>query len=405
MKILKAIPVLSVIVAAEFLLMSVSSGFAGEKQQIALTDASFNGASKYRVYIGTYTNGDSKGIYRCTLNMKDGSLTNLKLAAETVNPSFLAIHPNRRYLYAVNEVSDFQGKQNNGGVSAFAINKQTGKLRLLNQQSTGGASPCHLVVDAAGKNVLVANYHGGSIAAYSIQEDGSLSIATSFIQHTGGSRVNSPRQDEPHPHSINLDAANRFAFVADLGLDKVLVYRFDSRQGTLIPNEPAGVSVPPGAGPRHFAFHPNGKTAYVINEIDSTVTAFQYNQQRGVLKSFQTLSTLPAGFDGRTSTADVQVHPSGNFLYGSNRGHDSIAIYTIDNKSGRLKYVEKQKLLGQTPRNFAMDPAGRYLFAECQKDGFIETFRIDPNSGRLSSLGKAVSVPSPVCVKMMPLEE
>ncbi|MCH7989702.1 MAG: lactonase family protein [Planctomycetes bacterium] len=227
MKILKAFPVLSVIVAAELLLMSVSSGFAGEKGQIALANASFNGASKYRVYIGTYTNGDSKGIYSCTLNMQDGSLTNLKLAAESVNPSFLAIHPNRRFLYAVNEVSDFQGKTNNGGVSAFAINQKTGKLTLLNQQSTGGASPCHLVVDAAGKNVLVANYHGGSIAAYSIQQDGSLSKATTFIQHTGSSVI-SPRQDEPHAHSINLDAANRFAFVADLGLDKVLVYRFDS---------------------------------------------------------------------------------------------------------------------------------------------------------------------------------
>ena len=385
--------------------MSVSSGFAGEKGQLALANVSFNGSSKYRVYIGTYTNGDSKGIYRCTLNMKDGSLTNLKLAAESVNPSFLAIHPNRRFLYAVNEVSDFQGKTNNGGVSAFAINRKTGKLTLLNQQSTGGASPCHLVVDAAGKNVLVANYHGGSIAAFCIGQDGSLSKATTFIQHTGGSRVISPRQDEPHAHSINLDAANRFAFVADLGLDKVLVYRFDTQRGTLVPNEPAGVTVPPGGGPRHFAFHPNGKTAYVINEITSTVTAFQYNKQRGVLKPFQTLSTLPAGFDGRTSTADVQVHPSGQFLYGSNRGHDSITIYTIDNTSGRLTYVENQKLLGQTPRNFAMDPAGRYLLAECQKDGFIETFRIDPNSGRLKSLGKSVSVPSPVCVKMIPLGE
>ena len=404
MKILKAFPVLSVIVAGELLLMSVSSGFAGEKGQRALANASFNGASKYRVYIGTYTNGDSKGIYSCTLNMQDGSLTNLKLAAESVNPSFLAIHPNRRYLYAVNEVSDFQGKTNNGGVSAFAINQKTGKLSLLNQQSTGGASPCHLIVDAAGKNVLVANYHGGSIAAFSIQKDGSLSKATSFIQHAGSSVI-SPRQDEPHAHSINLDAANRFAFVADLGLDKVLVYRFNSDRGTLVPNEPTGVSVPPGGGPRHFAFHPNGKTAYVINEIKSTVTAFEYNKQRGVLKPFQTLSTLPAGFDGRTSTADVQVHPSGKFLYGSNRGHDSITIYTIDNKSGRLTYVENQKLLGQTPRNFAMDPAGRFLFAECQRNGFIETFRIDPNSGRLNSMGISVSVPSPVCVKMMPLGE
>jgi 6-phosphogluconolactonase len=402
MNILKAFSVLSVIVTAELLLMPVSLGFAGEKQQVAFANTSFNGASKYRVYIGTYTNDDSKGIYSCTLNMKDGSLSDLKLAAETVNPSFLAIHPNHRYLYAVNEVSDLQGKKKNGGVSAFAINQKTGKLTLLNQQSTRGASPCHLVVDTAGNNVLVANYHGGSTATFSVQQDGSLSKATSFIQHEGSSVI-SPRQDEPHAHSVNLDSANRFAFVADLGLDKVLVYRFNSKQGTLVPNEPTGVSVPLGSGPRHFAFHPNGKTAYVINEIKSTVTAFEYNNKRGVLKSFQTISTLPAGFDGRTSTADVQVHPSGKFLYGSNRGHDSITIYTIDNKTGRLTYVENQKLLGQTPRNFAMDPAGRYLFAECQQDGFIETFRIDPTSGRLSSLGKSVSVPSPVCVKMMPL--
>lgn len=376
----------------------------------ALAGAASGKSTKYRVYIGTYTRGESKGIYHCILDLKDGSLSNLRLAAEADNPSFLAIHPDRKYLYAVNEVNDFQGKKS-GAVSAFAIDPETGNLTFLNQQPSRGGAPCHLVVDAAGKNVLVANYTGGSVACLPIRKNGKLKKSSSFIQHAGSS-VNKRRQEGPHGHSINLDHANRFAFAADLGLDKVLVYRFDAEAGTLTPHDPPAVSLPPGSGPRHFAFHPTegggGRFAYVINELLSTVTAFRYHADKGELETLQTISTLPEDFTGGNSTAEVRVHPSGKFVYGSNRGHDSLAIFRVDPDwvgSGHLTYIENQKLLGRTPRNFFIEPTGQYLLAESQADGFIENFRINQDTGRLQSLGKSLEVPSPVCIRMIPLEE
>jgi 6-phosphogluconolactonase len=299
----------------------------------------------------------------------------------------------------VGEVSDFAGKKS-GGVSAFAIDASTGNLTLLNQQSSGGTGPCHLVVDKAGKNVLVANYGGGSVAVLPIQADGRLSEATCFIQHTGKS-VNPRRQEAPHAHSINLDAANNFAFVADLGLDKVLVYRFDAAKGTLTPNDPPAASVAPGAGPRHFAFHPGGRYAYVINEMGNTVTAFNYDAQKGVLTEIQTLSTLPQGYTEVSHTAEVQVHPSGKFLYGSNRGHDSIAVYSIDQNTGRLTLVGISSTQGKTPRNFGIDPTGTFLLAANQDSDNIVVFRIDPQTGELKPTGQVVEVPRPVCVKFV----
>ncbi|MCS6863066.1 MAG: lactonase family protein, partial [Abditibacteriales bacterium] len=311
---------------------------------------------KLMVYVGTYTGTKSKGIYVFEMDYTSGAVSPARLAGEAIHPSFLAIHPNGRFLYAVGEVSDFAGKKS-GGVSAFAIDASTGHLTLLNQQSSGGAGPCHLVVDNAGKNVLVANYGGGSVAVLPIQADGTLREASCFIQHTGKS-VNPQRQEAPHAHSINLDAANRFAFVADLGLDKVLIYRFDAAKGTLTPNDPPAATVAPGAGPRHFAFHPSGRYAYVINEMGNTVTAFHYDAQKGILTEIQTLSTLPQGYTDVSHTAEVQVHPSGKFLYGSNRGHDSIAIYSIDQNTGRLSLVNIVSTQGKTPRNFGIDPTG-----------------------------------------------
>jgi 6-phosphogluconolactonase len=350
------------------------------------------------VYLGTYTRGDSQGIYLARLNLTTGELKLAGLAAETKNPSFLAIHPNRRFLYSVGEISDFQG-QRTGAVNAFRIDRQTGKLELLNQQSSGGAGPCHLVVDPPGRNVLVANYGGGSVAALPIRDDGGLGESTAFVQHEGSS-VNPRRQGGPHAHSINLDAANRFAFVADLGLDKILVYRFDAARGTLTPNDTPWAAVAPGSGPRHFAFHPGGKVAYVINELLSTVTAFAYDADRGVLEEVQTISTLPDGFDGDNTTAEVQVHPSGRFLFGSNRGHDSIAVFAIDPDSGRLSAVEHESTQGHTPRNFGVDPTGRYLLAANQNSDSVVVFRIDANSGALTPTGQKIEVPSPVCIKM-----
>jgi 6-phosphogluconolactonase len=328
-----------------------------------------------------------------------GQLTPAGLAAETVNPSFLAISPNHRFLYAVNEIDDFGGTSS-GAVSAFAIEPTTGKLTLLNQESSRGSGPCHLIVDKQGKNVLVANYGGGSVAVLPIRPDGRLGPATAFIQHQGSS-VNPQRQKEPHAHSMNLDAANRFAFAADLGLDKVLIYRFDPNHGTLAPNDPAAATVAPGSGPRHFAFHPSGHWAYVINEIASTITAFSYDAKTGALKTVQTVSTLPEGFTGNSSTAEIQVHPSGKFLYGSNRGDDSLAIFRSDPDTGRLTSVGRQPTQGKTPRGFGIDPTGAFLLAANQDSDSIVVFRIDPETGKLQPTGQVVEVPKPVCVQFI----
>jgi len=335
--------------------------------------------------------------------MQTAELSDPVLAGETANPSFLAIHPSGDYLYAVGELGQFGGKRS-GAVSAFRIDRPTGKLELLDQQPSRGAGACHLVVDGSGKNVLVANYSGGSIAVLPIPDDGQLDEATAFVQHEGSS-VNPRRQKGPHAHSINVAPDNRFAFVADLGLDKVLVYRFDAKNGTLAPNNPAWATVKPGAGPRHFAFHPGGKSAYVINELHSTVTAFAYDARQGVLTERQTLSTLPDGFDGDSTTAEVQVHPSGKFLYGSNRGHDSIAVFAIDGETGRLTLVEHESTQGQTPRNFGIDPTGTFLLAANQKSHTVVIFRIDRDTGELAPTGHKVDVPSPVCVKLIRLSD
>ena len=355
-------------------------------------------AQKLLVYVGTYT-GKSKGIYAFELEGGSGALKPLGLAAAVANPSFLAIHPNRRFVYAVGELDRFQGKKG-GAVSAFAIDPKTFKLTLLNQQSSGGDGPCYLIVDRTGKNVLVANYGGGSVAVLPLQEDGRLRPASTFIQHKGSS-VDKGRQEAAHAHSINVDVANRFAFAADLGLDKVLIYKFAADKGTLVPNDPPSASVAPGSGPRHFAFTPDGSHAYVINEMKSTVTAFTYDRDSGTLKTIQTVSTLPEGFQGNNSTAEVQVHPSGKFVYGSNRGHNSIAVFAADAHTGKLTPLGHQSSGGQTPRNFGIDPTGRYLLAANQDSGTIVVFRIDLRTGKLTPTGHKAEVPMAVCVKFV----
>jgi len=356
-------------------------------------------ADRLPVYVGTYTGGSSEGIYLLRLDLSTGQLQQDRLAAKVVNPSFLAAHPSRKFLYAVGEISTFAGKKA-GAVSAFSIDPKTGGLTLLDQQPSEGTGPCHLVVDRAGKNVLVANYGSGSVACLPIGEDGRLGAATSSVEHHGSS-VNPRRQEGPHAHSINLDAANRFAFAADLGLDKILIYRFDAAAGTLAANDPPWVEVAPGAGPRHFAFHPSGRFAYVINELDSTVTAFAYDAPRGALELLETVSTLPQGFEGESTTAEVQVHLSGRFLYGSNRGHDSIAAFAVDAQTGKLRLVGHASTQGKTPRNFGIDPTGTYLLAANQASDNIVVLRIDAKTGALGATGHSASVPSPVCVKMI----
>jgi 6-phosphogluconolactonase len=357
------------------------------------------GASKLWVYVGTYTDKDSKGIYRFDMDPETGKLTNRVLAAETKNPSFLAIHPNRQFLYAVGEVNDVAGKKG-GGVSAFAIDAKTGDLKALNQQSSVGEGPCHLVVDKEGKCVLAANYSGGSAVVLPIKKDGSLGEQTSFHQHKGHS-VNKERQEAPHAHSINLDPANRFAFVADLGLDAVLIYRFN-KDCTLWANEPPSAAVSPGAGPRHFAFHPSGKFAYVINELHNTITGFRYDAEKGTLTKTQTITTLPKDFSGTSYTAEVVVHPTGKFVYGSNRGHNSIAIFTVNPENGELTAAGHQAEGIKTPRNFNIDPSGKFCLVANQDGNSIVVFAIDQKTGALKSTGITAEVPFPVCLKFLP---
>ena len=356
---------------------------------------------QWLVYVGTYTGPKSKGIYSFHLDEDTGATTAPELAAETTSPSFLAVHPNQRFLYAANEVANFNGTKG-GAISAFSIQSDTGQLTLLNQQSSGGSGPCHLVADRSGRFVLAANYGGGSVSMHPIQKDGRLGEASTFIQHQGSS-VNPQRQDGPHAHFINTDIYNRFALACDLGLDKVLVYIFNPAKGSLVPNDPPSAAVKPGAGPRHLAFHPRGRYVYVNNEIDSTLTAFAYDPTRGSLKELQSITTLPEPVKGN-STAEVEMHPSGKFVYCSNRGHNSIAVFAIDQASGKLTLVEHQPTQGKTPRNFAIHPKGKYLLAANQDSDDIVVFRIDPKSGRLSSIGRTVEVPSPVCLKFVPLK-
>ncbi|MCA9024456.1 MAG: lactonase family protein [Planctomycetaceae bacterium] len=348
------------------------------------------------VYFGTYTQGDSRGIYKSTFNSETGALTAPELVAKTPEPSFLALHPTRPLLYAVNETSDYQGKSS-GSVTAFSINEENGSLSELNQQASHGASPCHIDVDPTGRNVLIANYHGGSVAVLPIKEDGSLADASCVIQHEGSS-VNESRQEGPHAHSINLDATGEFAFVADLGLDKILVYRFDPVAGTLIPHEPPSTSVPPGSGPRHFAMHPSAKFAYTNHEITSEVRSFRYHPPTAVLYGFQTISSIPEEVPGN-STAEIQVHPSGKFVYCSNRGHDSIAVYSVNEETGELSFIEAESTHGQTPRNFGIDPSGKFVIAANQSTDNAVVLRIDQETGALSTSGHSIKVPSAVCVK------
>jgi 6-phosphogluconolactonase len=354
------------------------------------------------VYFGTYTGGKSQGIYVSRFDPAAGTLTAPELAAAITSPSFVAFHPNRQFLYAVNEVSSFQGLRT-GAVTAFLIEPRTGQLTMLNQQSSGGSGPCHLNVDRAGLDVLVANYGGGSCAVLPIQKDGRLGAATSFVQHRGSS-VDKQRQEGPHAHGIYVDARNRFAFVPDLGLDKVLIYKFDATHGSLTPNDPPFATVSPGSGPRHFAFHPSSKFAYVINEMLCTITAFSYDADRGRLQPFQTVSTLPAGqrVEPSFSTAELEIHPSGRFVYGSNRGHHTIAVFSVEQESGKLTLVQNQPTAGKTPRGFGIDPTGRYLVAANQDSDNIVTFRIDSQTGQLSPTGQSVQVGTPVCVRFLP---
>lgn len=349
-------------------------------------------AAPWRVYIGTYTGGDSEGIYRLALDPETGALTSHGLAAGTENPSFLALHPELPVLYAVGEMAA------GGTVSAFAIDPGTGALTLINAQSSEGRGPCHVAVSPDGALVALANYSGGNIAAYPVNDDGSLEPASSVMQHEGSSVH--PRQQAPHAHSVIFDANGRHLFAADLGIDKMMSYRVEGAE--LAPNDPPYAGLVPGAGPRHFVFHPSGDFAYAVNELDNTVTAFHYDAGTGTLETIHSVGTLPDDFDGQNTTAEIRVHPSGRFLYASNRGHDSIAVFSIDTGSGRLEALGQTATEGQTPRNFNLDPTGKWLLAANQATNSVVVFAIDPDAGTLEPNGQVLEVPTPVCVVFVP---
>ncbi len=355
-------------------------------------------ARNYTAYFGTYTRKNSKGIYMSRLDAATGKLTDPELAVEVANPSFLAIHPNRKNVYAVSEMAA-PGGGSGGALTSFVI-EAGGKLRKLNTVSTKGNGPCHINVDKTGRAIVVANYGSGSAAAMALNADGSLQESNSFVQHQGKS-VNAQRQSGPHAHSVNISADNRFVVVADLGLDQVLIYKFDAAKATITPNTPPFVTVKPGSGPRHFAFHPKGKYAYVINEMAATITAFTYDAKQGSLKEIQTISTVPAGYsDPGNSTAEVRIHPNGKFLYGSNRGHNSLAIFAI-NGNGTLRYIKNVSTEGEIPRNFNLDPTGKWLLAANQNSDNIVAFAVNASTGDLKPTGQQLKVDAPVCVRFV----
>lgn len=360
----------------------------------ALVSAFTAFAAETPFYVGCYTKpGGAKGIYRYQLDLDTGKVTGGTLVAEAKNPTFLAVHPGGDYLYAANENQD-------GTVGAYEI-LDDGGLKLLNVESAKGNGPCHLTLDGAGKNVIVANYGSGSIACLPVKEDGSLAPASAAVQHKGSS-VDKGRQEGPHAHSAYVDAAEKFVYACDLGLDQVLIYRLDAEKGGLTPADPPHATVPPGSGPRHLAFDPDGAHAYVINEMTSTISVFKHDAETGALTAVQTLSTLPAAFKGNNSTAEIFVHPNGRFVYGSNRGYDSIAIFGVDEQTGQLKALGHASTGGKTPRNFAIDPTGMWLIAANQDTDNFTVLKIDPKTGGLKPTGQSVEVGMPVCVVFPP---
>jgi 6-phosphogluconolactonase len=359
---------------------------------------------RYLAYIGTYTEKTkSKGIYAFRFDDGSGKLNSMGIVAETPNPSFLALHPSGKYLYAVNETGEF-GSEKSGAVSAFSIDRKTGKLKLLNQVASRGAGPCHISLDKTGRYVLVANYDSGTVAVFPVQDDGQLGKYTGFAKHTGQS-VNKERQEGPHAHWIATSPDNQFVLAADLGIDRILVSKFHLKDGAFTSNKAnSGAKLKAGAGPRHAAFSPNGKFFYVASELNSTVTAFSYNAKDGSLHELQALSTLPKDFSGANDVAEIAVHPSGRFLYVSNRGRDSLAVFSIDPRKGTLTPVADIATQGKTPRNFAIDPSGKFLLAANQESNTIVVFHIDPSTGGLTLTGQVAEVPSPVCIAFLPLE-
>ena len=354
---------------------------------------------EFLVYFGSYNTAKGKGIHAFRFDATGGRLTSMGLATEAVNPTFVTASRDGRFLYATKEVMRHEGRKS-GSVKAFAIDRKTGKLRFLNEVASGGTIPCYVALDKTGRYALVANYGSGSVEVIEVRRDGRLGKVTAFDQYSGSS-VNPERQEGPHAHSINVSPDNRFALAADLGLDKVFVYRFSEKAGVLLPNNPAYAVVNAGSGPRHVAFARNGRFVYVIGEMKSNITTFAYDARRGILRKLQTVSTLPKGYKGQSDCAEVAVSPNGKFVYGSNRGHDSIAVFAADPKKGTLAPVERVPSGGKCPRHFAIDPTGRYLLVANQESDTVTVFAVDRKTGRLTATGETATVKSPACVRFV----
>jgi 6-phosphogluconolactonase len=362
---------------------------------LAFATLTVNAADMY-VYFGTHRAGPGIGFSLAHFDTDTGALTKPEFIMEAEEPAFFVIHPDGKHLYTCNS-----GKTT-GAASAYEIDPRTGRLTLLNRKPSGGPDPSYITLDQTCRYALVANYQGGNIAALAINPDHTLGDLTGFAQHTGHS-VNPDRQSRPFAHSIIVDPGNRFALVADLGLDKVMVYRFNEKDGSLTPNDPPFATVKPGSGPRHLKFHPNGKWVYVINEMGCTVTGFKWNGEKGSLKEFQTITTLPEEFKGTNTCAELLIHPNGKFLYGSNRGHNSLAVFAIDQKSGKLKLVERVPSQGKWPRNFEFDPTGKWILCSNHNSDNAVVFRVDGNTGKLTPVGQPVAVPFPFCERFLPV--
>ena len=353
--------------------------------------------SRHLALVGTYTGKTgSKGIYAVDFDSSVGMLILKGLAAETTSPSWVAIHPSGKFAYAANENS----KQS--AVTAFSVDAKSGKLTQLNQLPALGEDPCYLSFDKTGKYLFAANYTSGNVVVYPILPDGRLGEHTANVKDAGSLGPNKERQEAPHAHWVQVSPDNRFVFVSDLGLDAILSYRFDAAQGTLSPNDPPAAKLTPGAGPRHVAFSPNGKFVYVVSELSNTITAFTYNPAKGTLFQFQMLSTLPDDFVGRNDDAEINVHPNGKWLYASNRGRDTIAVFSISPADGSLTHAGEFPSGGKEPRHFTIDPTGNFLLAENQNTNSIAVFRIDAASGALSQVSLAGDIPSPVCLTFLP---
>ena len=380
----------------------------------------------YFMYFGTYTGfkfvtksktigvGDShsEGIYVSRLNAATGEMGEPQLAAKVVNPAFLTVNPNHRFLYAVTEdpLSVGPPLDHSSYVSAFAIDHTSGKLRLLNSLPTGGTSTCQISIDKTGKFIFLANFGSGSISVIRVKDDGSLGEQTAFMQHIGRGGSDLPIQSSSHPHSVVVSPDNRYAIASDLGLDKLFIYHFDAQTGALSPLDAPSVTVPAGAGPRHFTFDPAGKFGYSLNEMGSTLTVFAWDAEKGTLTQVQEVATKPAGFDGRGGAGEIQISNDGKFLYESNRlSHNTdrlpgtIGVFAIDPVKGTLTVVEHFPSGGVMPRNFAIEPTGRYLFALHQLSNNVVEHKIDPATGRLSKTGKEIKVDTPVCLQFVPV--